>query len=268
MRSALLVRQSFLDLRDNFRRIVDPPLLSYDGKGSKVGKQIVLDGPVNCGESITPAMLVHWAREEGRLVFYVPGGREWTHGGFFYKDPNTGLWDTPLQDFVKYNESHLKQLSCHIFDPVPLGDGIKHTHAAVGVVVRLRKQLPFVKDIPVLFAIDQYSNWFTFSKYEEPVTLRSCRPVHCLRTCSAHNAPATSEIYGVKSFHFVKLRKDLPHVPLDARVNLPRYILDESDAVCHYRHRTSQMLPPRYFSNGFLTMVKMKGFLVLDIMFT
>ncbi|KAL3565859.1 hypothetical protein D5086_033905 [Populus alba] len=206
MRSALLVRQSFLDLRDNFRRIVDPPLLSYDGKGSKVGKQIVLDGPVNCGESITPAMLVHWAREE------VP--------------ENSTLYD-------------LVQI------------GIKHTHAAVGVVVRLRKQLPFVKDIPVLFAIDQYSNWFTFSKYEEPVTLRSCRPVHCLRTCSV-----------------VKLRKDLPHVPLDARVNLPRYILDESDAVCHYRHRTSQMLPPRYFSNGFLTMVKMKGFLVLDIMFT
>lgn len=25
-RSALLVRQNFLDLRDNFRRIVDPPL--------------------------------------------------------------------------------------------------------------------------------------------------------------------------------------------------------------------------------------------------
>nr|TKR97172.1 hypothetical protein D5086_0000215790 [Populus alba] len=139
MRSALLVRQSFLDLRDNFRRIVDPPLLSYDGKGSKVGKQIVLDGPVNCGESITPAMLVHWAREE------VP--------------ENSTLYD-------------LVQI------------GIKHTHAAVGVVVRLRKQLPFVKDIPVLFAIDQYSNWFTFSKYEEPVTLRSCRPVHCLRTCS------------------------------------------------------------------------------------
>jgi small subunit ribosomal protein S29 len=34
MRSALLVRQSFLDLRDNFRRIVDPPLLSSDGPGT------------------------------------------------------------------------------------------------------------------------------------------------------------------------------------------------------------------------------------------
>lgn len=33
--------------------------------------------------------------------------------------------------------------------------GIKHTHAAVGVVVRLRKELSLVKDIPVLIAIDQ-----------------------------------------------------------------------------------------------------------------
>lgn len=30
MRDSLIVRQSFLDLRDNFRRIVDPPL---DGQG-------------------------------------------------------------------------------------------------------------------------------------------------------------------------------------------------------------------------------------------
>lgn len=31
-----------------------------------------------------------------------------------------------------------------------------------------------------------------------------------------------------------KLRKDLPDVPSDARVNLPRYSLDEAAAVCHY----------------------------------
>lgn len=49
--------------------------------------------------------------------------------------------------------------------PVPEGStlddliqiGIKHTHAAVGVVVRLRKELSLVKDIPVLIAIDQVS---------------------------------------------------------------------------------------------------------------
>ena len=31
-----------------------------------------------------------------------------------------------------------------------------------------------------------------------------------------------------------KLRKDLPGVPDDARINFPRYTLDESAAVCHY----------------------------------
>ena len=33
--------------------------------------------------------------------------------------------------------------------------GITYTQAAVGVVVHLRKELSLVKDIPVLFAIDQ-----------------------------------------------------------------------------------------------------------------
>lgn len=65
--------------------------------GPKVLKQIVLDGPVSCGKSIALAMLVHWARDEGWLVFYVPRGRDWTHGGFFYKNPQTGFWDTPVQ---------------------------------------------------------------------------------------------------------------------------------------------------------------------------
>ncbi|XVF20392.1 hypothetical protein REPUB_Repub11eG0194600 [Reevesia pubescens] len=211
MRPALLVRQSFLDLRDNFRRIVDPPMRSSHTKAPKTRKQVVLDGPVSCGKSIALAMLVHWARDEGWLVLYAPRGREWTHGGFFYKNPETGLWDTPVQaenvlkDFLKYNESRLKQLPCQIFDPIPLGEGagvgwmkgvesmalpegttlydlvhmgIKYSHAAVGVVVRLRKELSLVKDVPVLIAIDQYNNWFTFSEYEEPSTVRSCRPIH------------------------------------------------------------------------------------------
>lgn len=34
-----------------------------------------------------------------------------------------------------------------------------------------------------------------------------------------------------------KLRKDLPDVPVDARVNFPRYSLDEAATVCHYYRR-------------------------------
>lgn len=86
------------------------------------------------------------------------------------------------QDFCKCNESLLRKLPCQIYDPIPLGEGagvgwmkgvdsmampqgsmlhdlvktgIDHTHAAVGVLVRLRKELSLVKDVPVLIAIDQ-----------------------------------------------------------------------------------------------------------------
>ncbi|KAH9668182.1 mitochondrial 28S ribosomal protein S29-like protein [Citrus sinensis] len=248
MRYALLVRQSFLDIRDHFRRIVDPSLQSTNGP--KIRKQIVLDGPLCCGKSITLAMLVHWAREEGWLVLYVPRGREWTHGGYFYKNPQTGLWDTPLQaenvlkasiplsqDFIKYNESHLRELPCQILDPIPLGEGagvgllkgvdskeisegstlfdlvqmgINQMHASVGVVVRLRKELSLVKDIPVLIAIDQVN------------AFRSMMHNDMMVGAFSHSTAVG------------KLRKDLPHVPVDARINLPRYSPDEAATVCHY----------------------------------
>ncbi|KAK2386648.1 28S ribosomal protein S29, mitochondrial [Trifolium repens] len=272
MRTALLVRQSFLDLRDNFRRVVDPPMWSSHSKGVKVRKQVILDGPVSCGKSIALAMLVQWAREEGWLVFYVPRGKEWTHGGFFYKHPQTALWDTPVQaenvlkDFLKYNESYLKQLPCQIFDPIPLGEGagvgwlkdvdsmaipegtmlyelvktgIEQTHAAVGVVVRLRKELSLVKDMPVLIAIDQYNNWFTFSEYEEPVTIRSCRPIHAkeITMVNAFRSMKHDDMMVGAFSHSTavgKLRQHLPDVPVDARAMFPRYSLEEAETVCHY----------------------------------
>ncbi|KAK7333158.1 hypothetical protein VNO80_29922 [Phaseolus coccineus] len=272
MRTALLVRQSFLDLRDNFRRVVDPPMWSSNGKGVKARKQVVLDGPVSCGKSIALAMLVQWAREEGWLVLYVPKGKEWTHGGFFYKHPQTGLWDTPVQaenvlkDFLKYNESYLKEIPCQIFDPIVLGEGagvgwlkdadslaipegtnlyelvrtgIEQTHAAVGVVVRLRKELSLVKDRPVLIAVDQYNNWFTFSEFEEPVTIRSCRPIHAreLTMVKAFRSMMHDDMMVGAFSHSTavgKLRKELPDVPVDARVMFPRYSLDEAETVCHY----------------------------------
>lgn len=64
---------------------------------SDIKKQIVLDGPRSCGKSIALAMLVHWARTEGWLVFYVPQGKDWTHGGFFYRNTYSDFFDTPIQ---------------------------------------------------------------------------------------------------------------------------------------------------------------------------
>uniref|UniRef100_A0A7N0VHU9 Small ribosomal subunit protein mS29 n=1 Tax=Kalanchoe fedtschenkoi TaxID=63787 RepID=A0A7N0VHU9_KALFE len=221
MRTALLVRQNFLDMRDHFRRIVDPTMSQSYGKSPKLQKQIVLDGPRSSGKSIALAMLVQWAREEGWLVLYVPQGKSWSHGGFFYKNPNTGLWDTPvqatniLQDLLKYNKTHLQKLSCQVSDPVPLGEGagvgwmkgvdsmavpegstlydliqigLSYSHAAVGTVVRLRKELSLVKDIPVLIAIDQYNSWFTFSEFGEVVTDRSWRPIHAKELATVYDA--------------------------------------------------------------------------------
>ncbi|CAA0824945.1 mitochondrial 28S ribosomal protein S29-related [Striga hermonthica] len=270
-RSALLVRQSFIDLRDNFCQAANPSI-EVNSKAPKVKKQIVLDGPLSCGKSIALAMLVYWARKEGWLVLYVPKGREWTHGGLFYKNRQTGLWDTPLQasnilqEFLKFNKPCLQGLKCNILDPIPLGEGagvgwpkgrdkmpisegttlyelveagLNDSHAAVGVVVRLRKELAEVTSVPVLFAIDQYNSWFTFTDFEEPVTVRSCRPVHAreLATVNTFRSMMHDDMMVGAFSHSTavgKLRQELPDVPADARNYFPRYSLDEANTVCHY----------------------------------
>jgi len=113
--------------------------------------------------------------------------------------------------------------------------GIKYSQAAVAVVVHLRRELSLVKSIPVLIAIDQvrqflasnfkykyfsvlwvfitpclsfklyvavtclqYNSWFTFSEYEEAVTLRSRRPVHA-REVAMVSANCLVQIYYVSS---------------------------------------------------------------------
>ncbi|GFP93618.1 28S ribosomal protein s29 mitochondrial [Phtheirospermum japonicum] len=260
-RSALLVRQSFIELRDNFQLAANlSPVVN--SKAPKVRKQIVLDGLLSCGKSIALAMLVYWARKEGWLVFYVPRGRDWTHGGLFYKNPHTGLWD----DFLKFNKPCLQGLNCSILDPIPLGEGagvgwpkgsdkmelsegttlfqliqagLNNTYAAVGVLVRLRMELAKVTSVPVLFAIDQYNSWFTFTDFEEPVTVRSCRPIHAkeLTTVNAFRSMMHEDMMVGAFSHSTavgKLRQELPDVPADARIHFPRYSFDEANTVCHY----------------------------------
>uniref|UniRef100_A0A0E0E8W8 Small ribosomal subunit protein mS29 n=1 Tax=Oryza meridionalis TaxID=40149 RepID=A0A0E0E8W8_9ORYZ len=174
-----------------------------------------------------------------------------------------------VMDFLKYNENRLQQLPCQIFEPIPLGEGagvgmmkgadtvempegstlydliqtgITHSHASVGVVVRLRKELSLVKDVPVLFAIDQYNSWFTFSEFQEPVTVRSCRPIHAkeLTMVNAYRPMLHNDMMVGAFSHSTavgKLRQDLPDVPSDARVMFPRYTVNEAETVCHYYMR-------------------------------
>ncbi|GJZ15487.1 28S ribosomal protein S29, mitochondrial, partial [Tanacetum coccineum] len=124
-----------------------------------------------------------------------------------------------------------------LYDLVQLG--ITNTHACVGVVVRLREELSLVKDIPVLFAIDQYNCWFTFTEFLEPVTERSARPIHAKEVATVRafrSMMHDSMMVGAFSHSTAvgKLRKDLPDVPSNARVMFPRYTLDEAAAVSHY----------------------------------
>nr|KAJ0216857.1 hypothetical protein LSAT_V11C300120170 [Lactuca sativa] len=110
---------------DNYRRIVDPPLQSINRKG----KKIVLDGPIRCGKSTALAMLVHWARDEGWLLLYVPEG--------------AGVGRMKDVDLMAMHEGS------SLYDLVQMG--IITTHASIGVVVRLMEELSLVKDIHVLF---------------------------------------------------------------------------------------------------------------------
>lgn len=74
---------------------------------SKHKPQCLLDGFIKSGKSATLAMLVHWARMQGWLVFYVPCGRDWTSGGMYYKNEQTGLYDTPVQAKTALEVRHL-----------------------------------------------------------------------------------------------------------------------------------------------------------------
>lgn len=46
----------------------------------------------------------------------------------------------------------------------------------------------------------QYNSWFTFSDYQEPVTPRSCRPIHA-RELSTVSVALTLFFFGVVLLH-------------------------------------------------------------------
>jgi small subunit ribosomal protein S29 len=87
-----------------------------------------------------------------------------------------------VQDFLKSHREILESIPCRIFDSIPLGEGpgiglvsgpqevnlksnatlkdliqlgLDIPHASVGVVVRLRKELSLVEEVPVLIAVDE-----------------------------------------------------------------------------------------------------------------
>lgn len=67
----------------------------FSSAATRQRRHFIIDGPVGSGKSVALAMIVQWARAKGWLVFYIPNGKEWTHGSLYYKNEDTGLVDTP-----------------------------------------------------------------------------------------------------------------------------------------------------------------------------
>lgn len=281
--SSLLIRRSFLELRDELKACAEKVKSSNAQLGSP-RKHFILDGPVSSGKSITLLMLVHWARAEGWFVFYVPKAKEWTHGGFYYKNPVAPSWDTPVQaitvlkTLLKSHEIILQQLPCQIFEPIILGEGpgigmlddkeavavpqsyslfdlvqtgLTCPHAAVGLVVRLRQELSMVKEVPVLFVIDQYNSWFTFSQYKEYTGRHSSRAIHAreLTMVQPYRSMLHNDMMVAAYSHSTavgKLRKHLPDTPQNARYDFPRYSIDEAEAVVNYYCRQNLISHERF----------------------
>ncbi|KAL2649989.1 hypothetical protein R1flu_018117 [Riccia fluitans] len=277
---SFLIRARVLELFDRFKRCqVDVAQATEEGgrirsPASKHKPQCLLDGFIKSGKSAALAMLVHWARMQGWLVFYVPCGRDWISGGMYYKNEHTGLYDTPVQakttleGFLKSHGSVLGTIPCRVLKPLQLGEGagvgklrglqelslpegstlkdlvekgIAVSQAAVSVVVRIREELSLVTEAPVLICIDEYNSWFTFSHFHESTGTRSRRPIHA-RELSLVNAfrnmegPLMMATAFSGSLAVGKLPVQLPGVPKNVRFPIQRYNLEEAIAAMSYYH--------------------------------
>jgi len=56
--------------------------------------RLLIKGPGGSGKSVALVSLVERARARGELVLYVPDARALVSGGFFYKRPEDGSYDT------------------------------------------------------------------------------------------------------------------------------------------------------------------------------
>ncbi|KAG6553608.1 hypothetical protein Mapa_004522 [Marchantia paleacea] len=277
---SFLIRGRVLELFDRFKRCHADTVHAKDQGGrmrsvaSKHKPQCLLDGFIKCGKSAALAMLVHWARAQGWLVFYVPSGRDWTSGGMYYKNEQTGLYDTPVQakvaleGFLRSHGSLLATIPCRVLKPLQLGEGagvgklrgaqeltlpegaslralvekgIAVSQASVSVVLRIREELSLVQQAPVLLCIDEFNSWFTFSHFHEATGTRSRRPIHA-REVSMVNAFRTMEgpimmaTAFSQSLAVGKLPVQLPGVPKNVRFPIPRYTVEEATAAMTYYH--------------------------------
>lgn len=86
------------------------------------------------------------------------------------------------QEFTLPEGATLKQL---------VEKGLSMSHAGVGTVVRLRKELSLVKDVPVLIAIDDVSALYPILDYDA-LTVTEFQPLasHLLVACILFGTPS------------------------------------------------------------------------------
>lgn len=147
----------------------------------------ILKGTRGVGKTASLYHVIHWARSKGWVVFFISSAYEYLHeGGRITPSPFfKGFFDTPelaQRTLNQLAQAHGHQLSqLRIQDPAvlersglaegsTLGDlvtlGLSKDRMATTALVDIKGELEKQTDYPVLFAVDDFSEWFFNSTYQ------------------------------------------------------------------------------------------------------
>eukprot|EP01129_Flabellula_baltica_P001662 TRINITY_DN11605_c0_g1_i1.p1 TRINITY_DN11605_c0_g1~~TRINITY_DN11605_c0_g1_i1.p1 ORF type:complete len:452 (+),score=108.05 TRINITY_DN11605_c0_g1_i1:34-1356(+) len=144
---------------------------------------MLLSGERGVGKSAILNSLVYYARKTGWIVFYVPYGENWVHGGDFIRPSRVyeGLWDQPklarrfLENMLDIHGDQLAQIPVRnpttqissfegntLYDLVEFGVTLPEHSGTVGIL--LRHELTRTHEFPVLIAVDSYNTLFNYNQ--------------------------------------------------------------------------------------------------------
>jgi len=176
---------------------MDLPLTEAPTEGGGEGGRSIflLSGPRGSGKTATLYHAVHFARKSGWLVFLIPSAFEYLHeGGLVRPSPYfKGFFDTP--DLAQTTLRQIGEAHGHQLAGLPLKDrevvarlglreggkeggpggatmldlvvlGLKKKKLATTCLLELKRGMEGGQDkFPVLFAVDEFSEWFYPSTY-------------------------------------------------------------------------------------------------------
>lgn len=181
---------------------------AHDASFTRAGPApILLHGLRGCGKSAVLQEVVYWARRNNWLVFNIKSGLLWIAGGSMLEKSTVfeNCWDQPkvavsmLSYFMDAHQDKLKEIKCRteftvgsfdstedkyfffcvyafadartLFDLVEYGAALNEY--ASTVVYHLKKELERVIEYPVLIAIDDYNELYSYSQvYRNPDSQR------------------------------------------------------------------------------------------------